>query len=321
LEKSVSVAGTTKEQVSAVTDLEAQDDDAAFEENAETGTVLMSQLETTSLLDKLGFHYNTISMVLVCKDCKYFVSPKDAVIHSKEHHCSDGIPVAWGPMSRLQTEVEVECTDLDLSFTPPEPLEHGSSVLDGLAVHHDTVQCIRCGYVGLPSSVKAYNKQIRCSMDIPADQRTKPCLSQHFTTNSPYWRVNPNEPIQGSHVISLDTFGTYLEEETVLIPSVENTRDRPPLILHTGWIEHLGQHYATSNGHQQLVSLCEVPKAADALHFACDLVQEYLEEIGKQAKNMHPARLRIFENYPVYAAYPIMHFMYIDTDMELQGVI
>jgi Orsellinic acid/F9775 biosynthesis cluster protein D len=262
---------------------------------------ITSQLASTPLLEKLGFQYNTIAMVLICINCQHCVPPRDAVAHAKQNHFPNGIPNAPGTLSSLQSDIEVEALDLELELDIPQPLGHGSSILDGLVVNTDTVQCITCGYVGLPSTVNTHQKQNHCGMHLPANQRTMQCTSQHFTTKSPYWRVSPGLSRQQDRVISLEAFEPYLEKEdgTILPFSGSHTRDRPPLLLFTGWDDWMEKWYATSKGRKQVATLCEVPKAADPLHFISELALAYLGKIGKQARSMDHARLRIFQNYPV----------------------
>lgn len=266
----------------------------------------ITHLDSSDLLDMLGFKFHTIYKVLICMQCKTCFIPSHVISHVKTHY-DKALPAQWaqiGKQSELEAKVHLEAMGFGVGDELPEKLPNDTLALEGLEIHHSALQCQAsgCSFVaGTVETMSRHYKDHHQGTDIPVKDRCKPCIAQHFSSRSPYFSVIL---VQWPHHDLFSQFHSYYlqhSESPLPLPSKDHNRDIPALLHFTQFHELLSNWYEKKEDRETVFSLCAAPKniPEDPLAYLLNLVEKYLFENRKDARCLDQLFLWPFETFPV----------------------
>lgn len=249
-----------------------------------------THLQSSTLLNYLGYRFNKAHSVMICVSCGFAVMPGHAIGHVKNKH---HIPVTKEQEALWhQTVVEWAVTDSPV----PSPLDRRPVEL--LNIHRNAYCCNCCSYASLTIATfsKHWSLEHR-EINMPPAERYHDGFVQTFYSHAPCTYFEIDVPIHNSTPL----FDVYIKKEVpnyepfdVMIPSAP--REIPPLLYCTRWHEHLAEYITDKASRRELYTLAH-PKN----YTKCPLwklVWNYLSAVAEAARNSSIRVRCLLTEYP-----------------------
>jgi hypothetical protein len=198
----------------------------------------LSDLQSSPLLDYLGYRFHKVHRIMICVSCQYGVVATSAIAHANNQH---NIKATQENKKCWQNTV----LDWNVSVSTSIPISHDHSPVELLKIHADAYCCNNCTYAALsPLTFSKHWGTVHCSQVHVATGDRYHCGSvQTFFPHiaCQFFEVDPPTPATGS------LFDVYKKKEvptyqsfSLTIPSAP--REIPPLLYQTRWHDHLADY-------------------------------------------------------------------------------
>jgi hypothetical protein len=211
----------------------------------------ISELQSSPLLDYLGYRFHRRYHTLICVSCEVARFPDAALGHAKISHLINIKSVdkeAWNKM--------LSDWDVTTSTKIPPPMDRQAVEL--LRIHPDAYCCNFCNHCVLTSkSFSNHWSSAHAALGYPVNERFHRGYVQTFYTpvHISYFEIDPPEV----QTTTPGIFNIYLKELPahspfpVLIP--KNAREIPPLLFQTQWHDHLEGYLKDKKKRLSLLTL------------------------------------------------------------------
>jgi hypothetical protein len=210
----------------------------------------VSELQSSPLLDYLGFRFHVRHCVMICVACGFAFLPGHALGHVKNKH---EIPVSKDQLELWNTTV----LEWNVTTSPLIPLPPNRQPVELLKVHPGAYCCNVCKYAALtPATFSKHWSNSHRSDNRSLEERYHTGHVQTFYSHAPCTYFEVDLPIPDSTPL----FDIYMKKEVpsyapfeVTIPSAP--REIPPLLYATRWHEHLAEYITDKRKRRSLMTL------------------------------------------------------------------
>lgn len=253
-----------------------------------------SFLDSSPLLDYLGFRFHTKHLVMICVACECAIWPENAITHVKKQHSI--------PVSKVQQE-EWDQTTIRWNVAPdhlaPPPM-HNCQPVELLKLHSNAYCCNSCPYAALTIGTfsKHWSMTHQSLHILPSERYHDGCV-QTFYSHAPCTYFQVDIPIPSSTTL----FNVYMKKELpgyapfdVILPSAP--REIPPLLYNTRWHEHIADYITDREKCRTLFMLAH--PTSYTKNPLWKLVWNYLGTVASIAKNTSMRVRCLLTEYPRY---------------------
>ena len=252
----------------------------------------LSDLDSSPLLDYLGYRFHKVHRVMICVSCECAIVATSAIAHANNQH---------NIKTTLDNKRSWQNTVLDWNVTSSTsiPAPHNRQPVELLKIHPKAFCCNQCTYAALSPLTfsKHWSMTHRSQIHIASADRYHHGYVQTFFPHisCQYFEVDPPTP-----TTSL-LFDVYKKKEVPTYPSFNLTipsapREIPPLLYQTRWHEHLADYIKEPAKRRILMPLAH-PKQ----YTKCPLwklVWNYIAAIADIAKHSSMRVRCLLTEYP-----------------------
>lgn len=251
----------------------------------------VSYLQSSPLLDYLGYRFHTKHFVMICVSCGCAVLPDNALGHVKNQHRIIATKEQQELWKTTVAEWNVNTDSIIPSPTDRQPVEL-------LKIHPRAYCCNICDYAALTIATFSKHWSVKHrNNNLPPSERSHEGYVQTFYSHAPCTYFEVDNPIS----TSTSLFDLFIRKEIpsyepfdVIIPSAP--REIPPLLYNTRWHEHLADYMVDKKTRQSLYTL------AHPINFTKDrlwkLVWNYLNIVVDIVKDSSMRVRCLLTEYP-----------------------
>ena len=244
----------------------------------------------------MGYVYHTVFKTMICTQCKYAVRSYAVSSHFKNH---TKIPDEKNAKLHLQTYI-LNDPPLVNSFLP----ESNGPPIEFLQIK-DGFQCVQCSYAAQSHfTVERHYKDNHPETPLPTNQRYRPAHVQSFYSNNYniYISVNPNlHNVQPNSAYSLFLHNLPPTPPLDIRFPIKKNADLHPMIIKTGWHDHLGGYMNNKGTINKLVELCALPSNSKepSFQYLRTHVERYLDTCAQIANQADIQIRKMLYQYPM----------------------